>query len=75
MFASTSDVQDRGPQGPRRKREERRTGDRRTRGRLRELCEEVLASYRIAQGEDLVTAEDRQIAEQVLRGLTPRVAR
>jgi hypothetical protein len=74
MSTSTSDVQDRGPQGSRRKREERRTGDRRTRGRLRELCEEVLASYRVAQGEDLVTAEDRQIAEQVLRGLSPRVA-
>jgi hypothetical protein len=28
----------------------------------------------VAQGEDLVTAEDRQIAEQVLRGLSPRVA-
>ena len=53
----------------------RRRGDRRTRGRLRELCDEVLASYRAAQGEDLVTNEDRQVAEQVLRDLAPRVAR
>lgn len=72
---STSDVSNRGPQGPRRQRAERRTGERRTRGRLRELCDEVLASYRMAQGEDLVTAEDRRIADQVLRGLNLRVAR
>jgi hypothetical protein len=75
MLASTSDVLNRGKSGPRRQREDRGTGDRRSRGRLRELCEEVLASYRVAQGEDLVTAEDRQVAEQVLRGLTPSVAR
>jgi len=80
MFASTPNVLNRGPrgpQGPRRQRENRAdgAGDRRTRGRLRELCEEVLASYRIAQGEDLVTPEDRQVAGQVLRSLTPRVAR
>jgi hypothetical protein len=73
MLASTSEV--RSQRGPRRQREDRGTGDRRSRGRLRELCEEVLASYRVAQGEDLVTAEDRQVAEQVLRGLTPSVAR
>jgi hypothetical protein len=45
------------------------------RGRLRELCEEVLASYRIAQGEDLVTPDERDSAEQMLRTLTPRLAR
>jgi hypothetical protein len=75
MLASTSDALNRRKKGPRRHREDRGTGDRRSRGRLRELCEEVLASYRVAQGEDLVTAEDRQVAEQVLRGLTPSVAR
>ena len=48
--------------------------DRRTRGRLRELCEEVLASYRVAMGEDFMTAEDREVAEQQLKGLTPRMA-
>lgn len=49
----------------------RRSKDRRTLGRLRELCDEVLASYRIAQGEDVVTPEDRDIATQVLRGIAP----
>jgi hypothetical protein len=60
----------RSAQGPR-----RNPGDRRTRSRLRELCEEVLASYRVAQGEDFVTSEDRESADQVLRNLTPSVAR
>ena len=70
MLASTSESAKRSAQGPRRQR-----ADRRTRSHLRELCDEVLASYRVAQGEDLVTAEDREIAEQLLRGLSPRVAR
>jgi hypothetical protein len=70
MFASTSESVKRSAVGPRRQR-----GDRRTRSRLRELCDEVLASYRVAQGEDLVTAEDREVAEQLLRDLGPRVAR
>ena len=70
MFGSTSEITNRGPRGPRRQRSERRTH-----GRLRDLCDEVLASYRVAQGEDLVTADDRQIAQQVLRSLTPSVAR
>ena len=70
MFASMSDILERGPQGPRRK-----AADRRQRGRLRELCDEILASYRLAQGQDLLSAEDRRSAEEILRGLTPRVAR
>ena len=69
MRASTFEVVNRS-QGPRRQR-----GERRTRGRLCELCDEVLASYRIAQGQDLVTIEDRQAAEQVLRTLAPAVRR
>jgi hypothetical protein len=59
-----------GPMGPRRSRR-----DRRVRSRLRELCEEVLASYRLAQGQDVVTPEEREIAEQTLRNLTPRLGR
>jgi hypothetical protein len=50
----------------------RERSERRIRGRLRELCDEVLASYRLAQGLDVVTDEDREIAEQVLRDITPR---
>lgn len=65
MTASTFDFADRVPQMPR-----RRSRDRRTLVRLRELCDEVLASYRLAQGEDVVTPEDREIANQVLRGIT-----
>lgn len=53
----------------------RRGSDRRLRTRLRELCDEVLASYRVAQGEDLVTPDERQEAEQLLRNLTPSMAR
>ena len=70
MFASTAEILDRGPRGQRRK-----SADRRTRGRLRELCDEILASYRLAQGQDLLSAEDRRSAEELLKGLTPRVAR
>ena len=59
----------RGPVAQRRVRSERRT-----KGRLRELCEEVLASYRLAIGEDFVTPEDREVAEQYLRSMTPKLA-
>lgn len=68
MYASTSARSGRGQRGPRRKR----GGDRRTHRRLRDLCDEVLASYRVAQGEDYITSEDRKLAEQVLRGIGPR---
>lgn len=73
MLASTSEGRKAGARnasGPRRQRQ-----DRRTRRRLRELCDEVLASYRLAQGQDLVTPEDRDAATQLLRTLTPQVAR
>jgi hypothetical protein len=33
--------------------------DRRSRSRLRDLCDEVLASYRVASGEDLFSEADR----------------
>ena len=54
--------------GPRRAR-----GDRRTRPRLRELCEEVLASYRLARGEEVVSSEDRQLADRLLGQVAPRL--
>lgn len=40
--------------------------DRRTRLRLRELCDEVLASYRLASDRDLFTADDRMAARQLI---------
>jgi hypothetical protein len=70
MRAMTQDHSSRVARGPRRSQD-----DRRVRGRLRELCEEVLASYRVAQGQDLVTPEERDQAKQMLRSLTPRVVR
>ena len=70
MSASTFEFVTRLPQAPRRQR-----GDRRTKSRLRELCDEVLASYRLAQGQDLLTQEDRQVAEQVLRNVGAKIGR
>jgi hypothetical protein len=65
MFAPTSEM----------KVQRRQRQDRRTKGRLRELCDEVLASYRLAQGQDLLSQEERESAKQVLRTMTPQVAR
>jgi hypothetical protein len=45
--------------------------ERRTRARLRELCDEVLASYRVAQGRDLWTDEERHEARSVLARVAP----
>ena len=73
MFSS--DVLNRGAAGPRRQRTDRRGGDRRTRSRLRDLCDEVLASYRLAQGQEVLSSEERDSAKQLLRQLTPSVAR
>lgn len=67
MSASTIEFAMRVPQGSRR----RARSDRRQRLRLRELCEEVLASYRLAQGQDVVTTEDRELAGELLRGIAP----
>lgn len=69
MASSVRATRARAPFGRRRTQSERRT-----KGRLRELCDEVLASYRIAIGEDLVTDEDREVAEQQLRTFVPRLA-
>ena len=43
--------------------------DRRARLRLRELCDEVLASHRIAAERDLWTDEERAEAATLLGGL------
>jgi hypothetical protein len=44
---------------------------RRTRIRLRELCDEVLASYRAATGGAPVTEADRAAADAMLRTVAP----
>ena len=47
------------------------TADRRTRRRLRGLCDEVLASYRVAAGRDPLSDADRRAARELLAGLAP----
>ena len=44
---------------------------RRTRLRLRELCDEVLASYRVATGRAPLTESDRAEADSLLGKVTP----
>lgn len=70
MLASPSYIANPETRGPRRAR-----SDRRTLIRLRELCDEVLASYRIARGRDILSADDRRAAEKLLAGVTPKVSR
>lgn len=41
--------------------------------RLRELCDEVLASQRVAEGRDVMTDEERREARALLASFTPRV--
>lgn len=47
------------------------SSDRRNRRRLRELCDEVLASYRIASDRDVITESDRADARLVLASIAP----
>lgn len=46
--------------------------DRRRLLRLRELCDEVLASRRVEEGRDLLTDEERAEARALLAGFAPR---
>lgn len=48
-----------------------RATERRTKLRLRDLCDEVLASYHQARGHDLFSSDDRSAA----RELTKRVVK
>ncbi|MDB4906628.1 MAG: hypothetical protein JWO05_1412 [Gemmatimonadetes bacterium] len=45
--------------------------DRRSRGRLRDLCDEVIASHRAATGNELFSDSDREDARQLLASLSP----
>jgi hypothetical protein len=47
------------------------SAERRTRRRLRDLCDEVLASYRVARGEDPISESDREAAKELLPGMLP----
>ena len=46
---------------------------RRTRPHLRELCDEVIASHRVAAEADPLTPEDRAEAEALLATITPKL--
>lgn len=46
--------------------------NRRSRLRLRDLCDEVLASFRVAHERDVISDADRQDARTLLAGLTRR---
>ena len=56
------------PSGPKAVR-----SDRRRRTRLRELCDEVLASFRLASERDPISAEDRAEALTLLARVAPHV--
>ena len=43
--------------------------DRRRRTRLRDLCDEVLASFRIAADRDPISDDDRAVASEMLKGI------
>ncbi|MDF1505137.1 hypothetical protein [Roseisolibacter sp. H3M3-2] len=43
--------------------------------RLRELCDEVLATQRVSEGRDIMTDDERQEARQLLASFAPRVGR
>ena len=45
--------------------------DRRQLSRLRDLCDEVLASFRAAAGHDPISDHDRQAANELLPALAP----
>ena len=45
--------------------------DRRQLSRLRDLCDEVLASFRLAAGQDPISEQDRAAAREVMGGFVP----
>lgn len=47
------------------------SAERRTRIRLRELCDEVLASYRLAHGDDVLSDGERREAASLLARIAP----
>jgi hypothetical protein len=49
--------------------------DRRSRARLRDLCDEVLASYRVASDRDVITDADRADARAMMARIAPLAAR
>jgi hypothetical protein len=38
---------------------------------LRDLCDEVLASFHVANGQDPISDQDREAARELMRGVGP----
>lgn len=51
-----------------------KAADRRSRLRLRDLCDEVLASYRVARERDLWSVAERTEAQRMLAAVAPRLS-
>ena len=49
--------------------------DRRERSRLRELCDEVLASFRVAQSRELISEGELAESRALLATMTPGLTR
>lgn len=49
--------------------------ERRSHRRLRDLCDEVLASYRLASNRDVISDSDRADARAMLASIAPLTAR
>lgn len=49
--------------------------ERRNHRRLRDLCDEVLASYRVASDRDVISQSDRDAARTMLAQIAPLTAR
>jgi len=49
--------------------------DRRRRTHLRDLCDEVLASFRLASDRDPISQQDREAAMELLPHVAPRMSR
>ena len=45
--------------------------DRRQLSRLRDICDEVLASFRLAAGQDPISEQDREAARELMGGVAP----
>lgn len=54
---------------------ERVTRERRQRSRLRDLCDEVLASFRVAQERELISEREKAESRALLARMTPALSR
>jgi hypothetical protein len=56
---------------PNRRVSRRADSDRRQRVHLRDLCDEVLASFHVATGQDPISEQDRAAAMELMQGVAP----